>query len=162
MSCMWGHDDPAQRSMHPPATAFQHMTIADVGTPPCMQQGPECKPRPCMTLKLLTALDMRCYIDTCQHQCVCRRENKKTTSFGPSLTSRCLYIQVRYDPESEQPGSGRAYPRDPQFPDPRRGHRFQPSRGGYPNQQGAVREDAHWRAPNRHPQPHPTQWEPQV
>ena len=70
--------------------------------------------------------------------------------------------QARYDPESEQPGSGRAYPRDAQFPDPRRGQRFQPSLGGYPNQQGAVRDDAHWRAPNRHPQPHPTQWEPQV
>ncbi|KAL0021200.1 hypothetical protein WJX77_011829 [Trebouxia sp. C0004] len=70
--------------------------------------------------------------------------------------------RARYDPESEQSGSGRAYPRDPMFPDPRRGQRFQPSRGGYPNQQGAVRDDAHWRAPNRHPQPHPTQWEPQV
>ncbi|DBB18411.1 TPA: hypothetical protein ACH3X3_000061 [Trebouxia sp. C0006] len=70
--------------------------------------------------------------------------------------------RARYDPESEQPGSGRAYPRDAQFPDPRRGQRFQPSRGGYPNQQGAARDDAHWRAPSRHPQPHPTQWEPQV
>lgn len=69
-------------------------------------------------------------------------------------------MQARYDPESEQPGSGRAFPRDAQHPDARRGHRLPAGRGGYPHQQGPAREEPHWRAPNR--QPHPTHWEPQV
>lgn len=53
------------------------MNIADVITTPCMYQGPEDKPRPCITGKLLTALDMRFYSVTCQHQGVCNTQKKR-------------------------------------------------------------------------------------
>ena len=63
-------------------------------------------------------------------------------------------VQDRYNPESDQLGSGQAYPRDVQLADHRRrdfNPRSQGLRGGYPNQRDSIRDEPHWRAPSRQP-----------